>query len=131
MTRINSGIAVETLCDAHLLAEHREIVRTPNLIHKGKYNLANQPKEFTLGKGHVSFFYSRQQYLLDRYKELYNECKARGFNVTDYSSAWENLPKNLCNNYNPTPQAIALLQQRIQERLKGMKNVKITPKVLA
>jgi deoxyribonuclease (pyrimidine dimer) len=131
VTRINSGIAVETLCDAHLLAEHREIVRTPNLIHKGKYNLANQPKEFTLGKGHVSFFYSRQQYLLDRYKELYNECKARGFNVTDYSSAWENLPKNLCNNYNPTPQAIALLQQRIQERLKGMKNVKITPKVLA
>jgi hypothetical protein len=131
MTRINAGLSVEILCDAHLLSEHREICRIPNLIHKGKYNLANQPSEFTLGKGHISFFYSRQEYLLNRYKELYAECKARGFNVTDYSSAWDNLPKKLMNNYNPTPQAIALLQQRIQERLKGMKNVKITSKVLA
>lgn len=131
MTRINAGLDVETLCDAHLLAEHREIVRTPNLIHKGKYNLANQPKEFTLGKGHVSFFYSRQQYLLDRYKELYAECKDRGFNVQDYSSAWDNVPKHLMNDYVPTEKAIKLLEERIAERLKSMKNVKITSKVLA
>lgn len=129
MTRINSGIRVETLCDAHLLAEIREIKRVPNLINQGKYSLVGQPKEFTLGTGHVRFFYSRQQYLLDRYKELYAECKDRGFNVQDYSSAWDNVPKHLMNDYVPTEKAIKLLEERIAERLKGMKNVKKSPKI--
>ena len=29
MTRINANIKIQTLCDAHLLAEHREITRIP------------------------------------------------------------------------------------------------------
>ena len=38
MTRINL-INVEELTDQHLLAEHREIKRIPNVISKGKYSL--------------------------------------------------------------------------------------------
>lgn len=131
MTRINSGLDVETLCDAHLLAEHREIVRPANLVSKGKYNLKNQPKEFTLGKGHVAYFYTRLGYLLNRYKQIHKECLDRGFNVQDYSSAWDNVPKHLMNDYIPTDKAIKLLQERISERLTGMKNVKISAKKLA
>jgi len=131
MTRVNIGIRVETLCDAHLLAEHRELVRVPNLVSKGKFSLKNQPKQFTLGTGHVRFLYTRQAYLLERYKQLHKECLARGFNVQDYSSAWDNLPKAFMNQYIPTKNDIFIVTQRIEERLKTMKNTKITPKKFA
>lgn len=129
MTRINAGLAVETLCDQHLLAETRELIRIPNCVAKGKYNLKGQPKEFTLGTNHVKFFYDKLKYLHNRYIELYNECIARGFNVQDYSSAFENLPKELYNDYIPTTSAIQLLNQRIQERLSTMKNVRYTKNI--
>jgi hypothetical protein len=38
MTRINL-IPVNELTDQHLLAEHREIKRIPNVILSGRYNL--------------------------------------------------------------------------------------------
>lgn len=38
MTRINI-VPVEKLYDQHLLAEHREIKRIPNVIKQGKYSL--------------------------------------------------------------------------------------------
>jgi len=128
MTRINAGIPVTTLCDQHLLAEAREIKRIPNVVASGKYNLTNQPKQFTLGTGHVKFFYNRQKYLLDRYKAIYSECIARGFNVQDFSGAWDNVPSQLMNDYKPTSEAIELLTIRISERLQGMKQVKYTTK---
>lgn len=49
MTRINVGVKPKELCRQHLLAEAREIKRIPNVVAKGKFNLKNQPKEFTLG----------------------------------------------------------------------------------
>ena len=74
MTRINCGIPVEELCDKHLMAEHREIKRIPNCVKRGRYNLENQPELFTLGKGHVKFFYDKLGYLKKRYIEIHNEC---------------------------------------------------------
>ena len=44
MTRINVNIRVKELCREHLLAEHREIKRTPNKVGNGKYSLIGQPK---------------------------------------------------------------------------------------
>ena len=119
MTRINCGIPVEELTDKHLLAEHREIKRIPNMVKKGKYQLTNQPKEFTLGTGHVKFFYSRLKYLLDRYNQIHFECKKRGFKVTDYSNAWSNLPVELMNDYKPTFRDMELVRHRIYERLNS------------
>ena len=72
MTRINAGIPPAQLTGKHLIAEHREIKRIPNAIAKGRYNLKTAPKEFTLGTGHVSFFYTRLGYLKQRYIDLYN-----------------------------------------------------------
>lgn len=131
MTRINIGVEVEKLCDVHLLSEHRECVRIPNLVSKGKYDLKSQPAKFTLGKGHVAYFYTRLGYLLNRYKQLYKECKDRGFNVQDYSSAWDNVPSNLMKDYTPTFEDKCIVQMRINDRLKTMKNTKISPKILA
>lgn len=119
MTRINCGIPVTELTDKHLLAEHREIKRIPNMIKNGKYRLTNQPKQFTLGTGHVKFFYSRLKYLLERYNQIHRECKQRGFNVTDYSNAWSGLPIELMNDYTPTTRDMEIVRHRINERLSG------------
>jgi len=117
MTRINVGIPPAELVDSHLMAEHREIKRIPNCINKGRYNLENQPRLFKLGTGHVKFFYDKLFYLKRRYNELYTECIKRGFNVQDYSGAWEDTPKHLMNDYTPTERDRIIIRQRIQERL--------------
>jgi len=119
MTRINTGFPVNQLNTRHLLSEHREIKRIPNLVSKGRYNLKNTPKEFTLGKGHMAFFYNKLKYLKYRYDKIYNECIRRGFKVTYYGNAWDDVPKELMNNYNPTKKAKKLIRQRIHEKLTG------------
>lgn len=115
MTRINAGIPVTCLCDEHLLAEHREIKRLPNLTLNG-----NPLTYFTLGKGHVTFFKDKMGYTLNRYREIHQECIARGFNVTNYATAWINKDTG---DYTPTQDGITLLQNRIIERLTGMKRI--------
>lgn len=117
MTRINAGIPPANLTSKHLIAEHREIKRIPNVIAKGRYNLKTAPEEFTLGKGHVSFFYTRLGYLKQRYIELHNECKRRGFNVQNYESCWDDVPPELMGDYTPTQKAIELITERIKDRL--------------
>ena len=62
MTRINVGILPKELNTKMLIAEHREIIRIPNLIKKGKYNIKGVPEHFKLGAGHVSFFYNKLKY---------------------------------------------------------------------
>ena len=124
MTRINVGVPPMELCDKHLMAEAREIKRIPNCVAKGKYDLKGQPKEFTLGTGHVKFFYSRLGYLKNRYEELYSECVKRGFNVTYYGDAWNDVPKHLMYDYIPTDRDIKIIKERISERLKTMKHAK-------
>ena len=120
MTRINVGILPKELTDKHLIAEHREIKRIPNCISKGRYSFKEQPNNFTLGKGHVKFFYDKLLYLKNRYKDIYTECIKRGFNVTDYSSAWNNIPPELMNDYQPTIHDRELLLKRILSKNKMM-----------
>lgn len=99
------------------MAEHRELKRIPNVVGKGRYNLKNVPPYFTLGKGHVSFFYDKLGYLKRRYIDLYDECKKRGFNVQSYLSSWDNVPTSLMNDYIPTERDIAIVKARIADRL--------------
>lgn len=119
MTRINCGIPPAELSDKHLIAEHREIKRVPNVIKKGKFNLNGQPKEFTLGTGHVKFFYTRLLYLKKRYEELYKECVNRNFNVTYFGDAWDDIPSDFMNDYTPTAKDIKIIKERIKERTNG------------
>lgn len=118
MTRVNAGIPVEELTPKHLLAEHREIKRIPNCVSKGRYNLKGQPNQFTLGEGHVKFFYTRLGYLKQRYESLYQQCLKRGYDVTYYGDAWNNIPKHLMGEYEPTDRDREIVRQRIKERLE-------------
>lgn len=117
MTRINVGVKPAELNSKHLIAEHREIKRIPNLIKKGKYSLDGMPEQFKLGTGHVKFFYNKLRYLHGRYNSLYNECINRGFNVTNYDECFDDLPTELYNDYEPTATDRELILERIKERL--------------
>lgn len=118
MTRINAGIKPKELNGQMLIAEHREIKRIPNCIAKGKYSLAGQPKAFRLGTGHVKFFYDKCGYLLNRYKELHKECLRRGYNVQNYEGAWTGIPKELMQDYTPTPGDREIVLERINSKLQ-------------
>lgn len=126
MTRINAGIPVTDLVDAHLLAEHREIKRIPNAIKTGKPKLKDIPNEFKLGTGHVKFFYNKLKFLHKRYVSLYNECINRGFNVTNFEESFKNLPDNLYNDWVVNKHSIEIVKQRIEDKLSKMKNTNKT-----
>ena len=125
MTRINAGVHPNELSDKHLLAEHREIKRIPNMVKSGKAKIENIPEKFTLGKGHVKFFYNKLKWLFDRYELIYDECIKRGFNVTHYHNAW--LWSNqeewdlIAQNYKPwieTKEERERIRQLILDRIK-------------
>lgn len=113
MTRINVGIDPKILTTAHLNAEAREIKRVPNMVKSGRAKLQGIPSQFTLGTGHVKFFYSRLGYLLKRYRKVRDECKARGYNVQDYESVWDGVPKELMNDYEPTDSDRKIVMERL------------------
>jgi hypothetical protein len=126
MTRINAGIPPAELNDKHLLAEHREIKRIPNMIRKRKAIILNIPDTFRLGTGHVKFFYDKIEYLKKRYGEIYDECKKRGFKVTDYTEAFilinpefddnDAIMEKCYHDWIPTQEAADLIRERIKER---------------
>ena len=120
MTRINVGVHPSELTDKHLLAEHREIKRVPNVVKSGRFSLVGQPTSFTLGTGHVKFFYDKLGHLKLRYQQIHAECVKRGFNVTDFTSAFDHVPKEYMKDYKPTERDRRIIMQRISERLKEM-----------
>lgn len=127
MTRINAGIPPRELTQRHLLAEHREIKRIPNTLAKRVQgtHISNIPQGFRLGTGHVKFFYDKIKYLHNRYQAIYEECRARGYNVRDYNSAFEacrHIHPHLYNDWEPQQGDAAIIKQRIAERLAGIKN---------
>jgi deoxyribonuclease (pyrimidine dimer) len=115
MTRINT-VPVSELSGKHLIAEHREIKRIPNAIRSGKAIVKNIPEQFTLGTGHVKFFYDKVLWLKNRYLELYQECLRRGYNVTSYVDSFDGINDDLMNDWQPTAASIELIRERIKER---------------
>ena len=79
--------------------------------------MEKQPCVFTLGTGHVKFFYDKINYLKKRYISLYDECIKRGFNVQNYIEAFEGIPVELMGDYEPTPRDREIIIERIKERL--------------
>ena len=120
MTRINAGIPVQCLTDEHLLAEHREIKRLPDVIRRWENSKRRTPppSKFTMGKGHVLFFLYKQKFILERYIMLRLECERRGFNVTNYRCNWQNIPMiYFSEEYEPGREDIELVKTRIISRI--------------
>lgn len=123
MTRINV-VPVEELCDEHLRAEFREIVRIPTTIKRRKYSLENMPEEYTVrteenpagGIGHVKFFYNKMFFLQKRFHALACELQKRQFKNDLHWVDFE-FQKELCKDYEPTEEALALNRKRLKERM--------------
>lgn len=127
MTRINL-IPVQELTDQHLFAEFREIKMVPkslarSLVARGLEGVLRIiPAEFTLNTGHVSFFYDKGLYLPRRYLELREELDARRVRynreaLLDPDRVYVGQLR-LCRDYRPTTAALALVRERIQQRIK-------------
>jgi len=121
MTRINSGIDPEELCDQHLVAEYREIGRIGVLlqerIEKGVDVLKNKPKEFTLGTGHMLFYIDKGIYLKNRFFQLKKEMLKRGFSANlEWRNHFDNFPE-FNNDWSPTITVREILLKRITERM--------------
>lgn len=131
MTRINC-IPVEELTNRHAQAEYREIVRPFALVRRAQqngvspYNLRARykiPEDYTLGTGHVVFFYDKLQYLLNRYKQLQAELTKRKFelNPVPEEALKEGIRPCWFGDYIPTKQAQEINRARIAKRLSGDK----------
>lgn len=118
MTRINVVPPTE-LTGKHLVAEYRELPRVFALARP--LTTKETIPHYTLGKGHVLFFYDKLHYCLKRQYLIVDEMRRRGFNpqfhpitlFTEYSRT----KQHLWNDYTPTPEALAINRQRINERL--------------
>lgn len=136
MTRINL-VPVGELADQHLFAEFREIKMVPKSLARSLRAveamgarshetiihclLQRIPPAYTLGKGHVSFFYDKGLYLQQRYSQLRHELRRRGvqFNesaLLDPDCVFD-LDARLRQDYSPTADALALVRKRIAERI--------------
>lgn len=121
MTRINV-VDPEELHDQHLIAEYREIFMVGSSLQRSlrspNWDMARIPTTFTLGKGHVMFFYNKGKYLYLRYLRIIAEMKRRGmrpdpmrkFNVGQWPGA-------LFNDWEPTEADCELVRRRIRARV--------------
>ena len=128
MTRINIVVPSE-LTDQHLIAEYREITMVPGslkrtLLSKIGYQEKKVPKKFTLNSGHVYFFYNKGKYLDDRYQELIQEMKDRGFNPDPNRKFPIDIFKNndLYNDWIPTLEDEKIIRKRLEERIAQKPN---------
>jgi hypothetical protein len=121
MTRINSGIKPDELCDQHLVAEYRELPRVGTMLvkrlEKGADLTAGTPDAFTLGTGHMAFFIDKGEYLRKRFESLKQEMIDRGMNPTmNWRDQWASVP-DLCNDWSPDGRVRAILQARIEAKM--------------
>ena len=128
MTRINL-VPITELSDQHLVAEYREIFMVgPSLQRSLKSPYWNKtketlPKEFTLNKGHVKFFYNKGKYLYNRYLELIKEMKNRGMSPDPLRKfKREQWPDELFNDWMPSAKDLETIRERIQLRIKQKPN---------
>lgn len=117
MTRINAFIEPTQLTRQHLIAEHREIKRIPNMVDKGWFP-SDIPAEFCLGTGHVKFFRDKLLWLRKRYVALFDECWRRGYEVTYFEPAWFGLEEDYgYADWHPSAGEIDRIRSILYERL--------------
>ncbi len=119
MTRINC-VPVQELSRQHLIAEYRELPRVFALAKKAsERGVLAQPDQYTLGTGHVVFFYTRLGYLAKRHAQLVTEMQRRGYKpafTTSLREAHADIPGAFWGDWEPNAEALAINRARILER---------------
>lgn len=128
MTRINV-VAVSDLTDQHLMAEYRELpmvlaAARRSLNSKSGWVADKVPNNYTLNRGHVYFFTNKKHYLWNRYQQLIEELKYRGYNIDPNNrtmdwSMFDNIPQII---WSPTAKCIEINLERIRQRIDQKPN---------
>lgn len=126
MTRVNLVPPAE-LADQHLFAEFRELKMIPKSLARSLRArglggvLAMIPPAYTLGKGHVSFFYDKGAYLEQRYSQIHWELQLRGVDFNRYAAldpvGTFRANVVLHRHWTPPAEALALIRARIAEKI--------------
>ena len=126
MTRINV-VPPKDLHDRHLVAEYHELPRVYGLVRKSIAK-GMTPKDFekyenyTLGTGHVKFFYTRLKWLAERQASLVEEMLSRKMRPQHirFEELFRGIPRAWFNDWTADEEAINTNRLRLQERLKEM-----------
>ena len=128
MTRVNI-IPVEELYDQHLIAEYRELTMVPAALNrtlKSKTGLDKTkiPKNYTLNKGHVYFFYNKGKYLDKRYHQIIKEMKHRGFTPDSNQKFPKDIfiENNLYKDWLPNLEDLIINPERIKSKINQKPN---------
>lgn len=119
MTRINC-VPVGELHSKHLVAEYRELPRVFRLAegHWAKHQSAppKAPPQYSLGRGHVLFFYTRLGYCSERVHQLVAEMDRRGFRALFRTPPDVLVPAEWMALWYPTAEALNVNRERIKQR---------------
>jgi deoxyribonuclease (pyrimidine dimer) len=117
MTRINL-IDPKDLTDSHLMAEYRELPMVAASLARSHGDKI--PPVFTLNKGHVSFFYNKREFLIERMEKLVEELHNRGYQIDPDARnfKWENFDRIRQVKWTPSVSDKQVSVQRIMEKLK-------------
>lgn len=120
MTRINI-VDPSELYDQHLIAEYRETrLLVANLRRSFNQTGATKkgiPPSFTLNKGHILFFKDKGKYIADRYKQLQDEMRKRGFEPQFPDIDTTVWPAGFFNDWTPTEADKQIVRERIALRV--------------
>ena len=129
MTRVNI-VPPNELTDQHLIAEYREITMIPAALHRTLNSKTGLRKNkisthYTLNAGHVYFFYDKGKYLHNRYYELIDEMKRRGFspNPNRKFPVAVFRDNGLYKDWIPTIEDYKVIRERIQQKIAMKPNL--------
>lgn len=111
MTRINC-VDVKILSRQHLVAEYKELPRIYALVAKSKKG-RRLPSNYTMGTGHVLFFYNKMAWIKVRHKQLIDAMIRRGYKPK-YTQAPDIQPDD--QEWTPNSKDMEVNMQRLYER---------------
>ncbi len=116
MTRINV-IDPIALTDQHLMAEYRELPRVIPLARAAIGRNVKAPKNYTMGTGHVTFFYDKTPWLVQRHAAIVTELLKRGYDLkrTDALVPVEGYAPS---DWSPSPADVDVNMERLRLRLR-------------
>lgn len=123
MTRINC-VPPSELSNQHLLAEYHELPRVYGLAYRfyrkhKQFPAHSLPPKYTMGAGHIKFFYVRLKYITARYLLLSAELRSRGFKP-QYDSPpqlfMDATPSWMWLHWEPDAEALRVNRARLKER---------------
>ena len=110
-------IRVALIPTRFLVAEYQCILRMPNMTSKCT-STSDIPANYTLGRGHLKFFYDKGEYLRRRLEEeIIPELRKRGVNVT--TTKYKDHPEGMNYDWEPSEEDKIACFTRLVEFTRG------------